>query len=225
MIAWLYGFFQLDMKSGIYFLTVGKTTDKKEREDNYKTTNANITFEYLKEVKPNYLTKAEGELLERLKKHYKLWKTSTEQFEIGTTMEDVQKAEKILLEVMDKVKTKSNDVKDVVYEYNTIEGIKDIRDLRKPCTFIPGEVAMIVTRAGVFAKGKKYSKERSRSYLTKYLKKGRRLLKLQNEQRVPVSNYAWDTIQVVQANERLKQQELEEQLEELRKKHGEKNTF
>ena len=220
MIAWLYGFFQLDMKSGIYFLTVGKTTDKKEREDNYKTTNANITFEYLKEVKPNFLTKAEGELLEHLKKYYKLWKTSNEQFEIGTTMEDVQKAERILLEVMDKVKTKSNDVKQIDYEYGTLMGTKDIRDDRKPCTYIPGEVAMIVTRAGVFAKGKRYSKERSRFYLTKYQKKGRRLLKLQQEQRVPVSNYAWDIIQVVQANEREKQRQLEED----ERKYGKKNA-
>ena len=218
MIAWLYGFFQLDMKSGIYFLTVGKTKDKKERVDRYKTTNANITFEYLKEVKPNFLTKAEGELLEHLKKYYKLWKTSTEQFEIGTTMEDVQKAERILLEVMDKVKTKSNDVKEIDYEYGTLEGIKDIRDDRKPCAYIPGEVAMIVTRAGVFAKGKRYSKERSRFYLTKYQKKGRRLLKLQQEQRVPVSNYAWDIIQVVQANEREKQRQLEEDEKEYGKK-------
>jgi len=220
MISWLYGFFQLDMKSGIYFLTVGKTTDKKEREDRYKTTNANITFEYLKEVKPNFLTKAEGELLEYLKKYYKLWKTSTEQFEIGTTMEDVQKADRILLEVMDKVKTKSNDVKDITYEYGTIDGVKDIRDLRKPCTFIPGEVAMVVTRAGVYARGKKYATERSRTYLTKYQKKGRRLLELQQEQRVPVSNYAWDIIQVVQANEREKQK----QQEEFEKKHGKKNA-
>ena len=220
MIAWLYGFFQLDMKSGIYFLTVGRTTDKTDRVDRYKNTNANITFDYLKEVKPNFLTKAEGELLEHLKKYYKLWKTSTEQFEIGTTMEDVQKAERILLEVMDKVKTKSNDVKEIDYEYGTLEGIKDIRDDRKPCTYIPGEVAMIVTRAGVFAKGKKYSKERSRFYLTKYQKKGRRLLKLQQEQRVPVSNYAWDIIQVVQANEREKQRQLEED----EKKYGKKDA-
>lgn len=220
MIAWLYGFFQLDMKSGIYFLTVGKTKDKKERVDNYKTTNANITFEYLKEVKPNFLTKAEGELLEHLKKYYKLWKTSTEQFEIGTTIEDVQKAEKILLKVMDKVKTKSNDVKDITYEYGTIDGVKDIRDFRKPCTFIPGQVAMIVTRAGVYARGKKYTTERSRTYLTKYQKKGRRLIELKQEQRVPISNYAWDIIQVVQANEREKQK----QQEEFENKYGKKNA-
>ena len=77
---------------------------------------------------------------------------------------------------------------------------------------------MIVTRAGVFAKGKKYSKERSRFYLTKYQKKGRRLLKLQQEQRVPVSNYAWDIIQVVQANEREKQRQREEDEKDYGKK-------
>ena len=49
-------------------------------------------------------------------------------------------------------------------------------------------------------------------------KKGRRLLKLQQEQRVPVSNYAWDIIQVVQANEREKQRQREEDEKEYGKK-------
>ena len=200
MIAWLYGFFQLDMKSGIYFLTVGKTKDKKERVDRYKTTNANITFEYLKEVKPNYLTKAEGDLLEHLKKHYKLWKTSTEQFEIGTTIEDVQKAEKILLEVMEKVKTKGVDHKKVDYNRGNLPlngsdyGVVDIRDYRPPCDMIPGKVSMIMKKAGAY--------ESPRTYLTKYILQGRKIVKLDTPKRFNISNEAWDVVRIVHANER-----------------------
>ena len=202
MIGHLYGFFQRDFKSSKYFLTIGKSVDWKHRENTYKITNANISFDYLKEVKYNYLTEAESDLIKYLKEHFSLWKTSMEQFEVGNSELDVAKAEKILLNVMYKVKTKGKDVAGIEYEYGTLFGTKDVRDLRKTCTFIPGKVSMITTKAGV--------KEKLRTYLTKYQKKGRRLLKLQREQRVPVSNYAWDIIQIVQSNEREKQRQREE---------------
>tara|TARA_B100000902_G_C27125503_1_gene820873 strand:- start:173 stop:790 length:618 start_codon:yes stop_codon:yes gene_type:complete len=201
MIGHLYGFFQRDFKSGKFFLTIGKTGDWKSRESQYKTTNANISFDYLKEVKHNYLTEAESDLKKYLKEHYPIWKTSEEQFEIGDGELDVAKAEKVLQEVLNKVKTKGNDVVGIDYQYGTLFGVRDYRDLRLPCDMIPGKVSMIVTKAGV--------KERQRKYFTKYEKKGRRLIKLNTPKRLNISNEAWDIIQVVQANERDKENDGE----------------
>ena len=70
----------------------------------------------------------------------------------------------------------------------------DIRDYRKPCDMIPGKVSMIMRKAGAY--------ESPRTYLTKYILKGRKLLKLDTPKRFNISNEAWDVVRIVQANER-----------------------
>ena len=53
---------------------------------------------------------------------------------------------------------------------------------------------MVVNKAG-------YG-EKTRKYLTKYKKEGRRLVKLEQPEYINVCNKAWDIIQIVQNNER-----------------------
>ena len=198
--SFLYGFFQYDMFEKVYILVIGKTEDKEERVRKYRTTNANISFSHLKEVGHNYLTEAEGNLKEYLRKYYPTWKTSTEQFVVGDSLDDVYKAEKILEEKLETVKTKGVDHKTVDYNRGTLPlngsdyGVVDIRDFRKSCDMIPGKVSMIMRRAGAY--------ESPRTYLTKYILKGRKLLKLDIPKRFNISNEAWDVVRIVQANER-----------------------
>ena len=201
LISGLYAFFQWDFKEGVIILTTGKTENKDARESDYKVTNANISFDYWKPVNINFLHKEEKKFQKELHNSgLKYWKTSLEQFIVGNTKEDFEKAEKILLESLKKVKTKSNKHKNVQYEFGclidengNIGGTFDIRDLRKKCDLIPGEEAMIVNKAGI--------NERTRKYLTKYRKEGRRLVECEPHY-VNVSNIAWDIIQIVQKNER-----------------------
>ena len=193
--AFLYGFFQYDMFEKVYILVIGKTEDKEDRVKKYRTTNANISFSHLKEVGHNYLTEAEGELKTYLRKYYPTWKNSTEQFVVGDSLDDVYKAEKILEEKLETVKTKGVDHKNVDYKRGTLFGeVVDIRDFRPPCDMIPGKVSMIMRKAGAY--------ESPRTYLTKYILKGRKILKLDTPKRFNISNEAWDVVRIVQANER-----------------------
>ena len=198
----IYGFYTYDWKTGTFILTTGRAENKKKREDSYRVTNANIEFDFWSPVEIKHLVREEKRIQKLLfNKGFKYWKNSIEQFEIGKTTDDLLKVEDILLECFYKIKSYRKKHKDIQYEYGVlfdengnVGGTVDVRKIRKKCDFIPGEEAMIVNKAGY--------KERTRKYLTKYKKEGRRLVELEQPVYVNVSNKAWDIIQIVQSNER-----------------------
>ena len=204
----IYAFFHYDFKEGVFILTTGKTEDKIEREKDYQTTNSNITFDFFKPVKINFLSSEEKKFQKNLHKSgLEYWKNSKEQFVVGETKEHMLQVENLILETLEKVKSKSRDVKGVQYKYpvlfdeygNLTDGtfVEDIRDKREKCFFIPGQDAMILNKAGVG--------EKHRKILTKYVLKGKKLKKLDRPKYVPVCNLAWDMLRVFMANERDKQ--------------------
>jgi len=192
----IYGFFHYDMNYDIYILTIGRTDRKDGRLSDYRTYNAKLEFDFWAPVGVNRLVKAENKLKKSLLKKYKTWGNSPEQFEIGD-LEDTKVVEKFLVEEMKMIfnfKRKSNFID---YTVNTVYGeVLDVRDTRKKCYFIPGEIAMITTTAGM--------KEKCRKYTTYFEKKGSKIIELEHSKQVYVSQHAWRVIRFVQLNERKK---------------------
>ena len=198
----IYGFFTYDWKTGTFILTTGRAENKTKREKDYKVTNANIEFDFWSPVDEKHLVREEKRIQKLLfNKGLKYWKNSIEQFEIGKTTDDLVKVEHILTECFYKLSSYKKNHKNIDYEYgvlfdenNNLGGTNDFRKLRKKCDLIPGEEAMVVNKAG-------YG-EKTRKYLTKYKKEGRRLVELEQPEYINVCNKAWDIIQIVQNNER-----------------------
>ena len=199
----IYAFFQFDFKEGRFIVTTGKTEDKEEREKNYQTTNANITFDYFKPVKINFLSTEERKFQKNLHKSgLEYWKNSKEQFVVGTTKEDMLQAENLILENLEKVKSRSRDVKGIDYKRIKLadndgnvfdEPIEvDIRDERKKCFFYPGEDAMIINKAG--------QGEKHRMVSTWHILEGKKLKPLSKPIYVPISNKAYDLWRLKEAN-------------------------
>jgi hypothetical protein len=199
----LYAFFQYDYKEGVFILTTGKTEDKIEREKDYQTTNSNITFEFFKPVKINFLSSEEKKFQKNLHKSgLEYWKNSKEQFVVGKTKEHMLQVENLILETLEKVKSRSRDVKGIQYKRiafgdkdgNMFDAPKeiDIRDEREKCFFIPGKDAMIINKAGIG--------EKHRTILTWNILQGKKLEELSFPIRVPISNEIWDAWRVFMAN-------------------------
>jgi len=198
----IYGFFTYDWKTGTFILTTGRAENKTRREKDYRITNANIEFDFWSPVEKKHLVREEKKIQKLLfNSGFKYWKNSIEQFEIGRTKDDLIRVENVLSECFYKLNSYRKNFQSIQYEIGVLfdengnlGGEVDVRKLRKKCDFIPGEEAMIVNKAGY--------KEKTRKYLTKYKKEGRRLVELEQPVYVNVSNKAWDIIQIVQNNER-----------------------
>ena len=152
ILTGLYVFFSIDYETNQLILTMGKCKNQKKRLGAYKVANANIVFNFFKKYALNELVKAEAELKNIFKKAgYKKWKTSNEQF----IVEDETKTREFLSTFMETLHTRKN-IKDINYNVSTLgNDTTDIRDIRPPCTYLAGETAMVVTKAG---KGEGYRK-------------------------------------------------------------------
>ena len=203
----IYAFFQFDFKESRFIVTTGKTEDKEEREKSYQTTNANITFDYFKPVKINFLSTEEIKFQKNLHKSgLEYWKNSKEQFVVGETKEHMLQVENLILETLEKVKSRSRDIKNIQYKYpvlfdeygNQTDGtfVEDIRDKREKCSIFPGKDAMIINKAGIG--------EKHRYYKTRYIYEGKKLKELPEEVYVPVSSEFHHAKRLVIANERYK---------------------
>ena len=151
----LYLFFTTDSRSWkykrdmVWIATIGKSTRPyKKRLASYHTTNAGIEFEYIREVPLNQnLDSKEKALKRELRKKYSQYLHSPEQFIIGDDQQrDIFESE--ISRYMEPLEQKRSNI--INYEFNNLydENV-DIRNHRPPCQLIPGEVAMITTKAGL----------------------------------------------------------------------------
>jgi hypothetical protein len=175
----IYAFFHIDFDTGKLLLTVGKTIDDEDRVGRYKVTNANISFHYFKKVPSNQLKKAETKLIDILKvAGYKLWKNSREQF----IVDDEKITRQFLSEQMECLDTVRNSKID--FNYATLDGeVKDLRNDRPKSDFIPGELAMTISKAGL--------KERYRKVKTRYVHNGTKLIQFDTLKSKLIDKKAW----------------------------------
>ena len=182
----IYAFFNICPYTLRWILTVGKCENKESRLSDYRTTLASIEFNFFQEIPKSLLHRKEQELIRLLKKRYDVHRNSLEQFIIGGDGErDVET--NFLLEHMNKLETKG-DSKHVDYKYIDVYGeVGDIRDNRDKCTFMPGQLAMITTKAG--------PNEKQRHVYTKFITDGQGLIELDQPTKKPISKPAWDVWQ------------------------------
>ena len=174
--------------TGCLILTVGKCENRKRRLAEYRVGNAGIVFHFFKEVPINQLRKEEKKLIKLLqKKGYKLFKTSQEQF----IVEDRTKTEKLLSEYQDKIINKP--FKKIDYNVATLDGENlDIRNLRPPSAFMPGETAMCLRKAGL---GEEY-----RKVMTRFIPNGKGITELSKPAPKLIDEKSWDVWQAAVKN-------------------------
>ena len=136
----------------------------------------------------NQLRKEEKKLIKLLqKKGYKLFKTSQEQF----IVEDRTKTEKLLSEYKDKMINKP--FKSIDYNVATLDGENlDIRNLRPPSAFMPGETAMCLRKAGL---GEEY-----RKVMTRFIPNGKGITELSKPEPKLIDEKSWDVWQAAVKN-------------------------
>ncbi len=188
MMSGIYAFFSFCINTGCLILTVGKCENRKRRLAEYRVGNAGIVFHFFKEVPINQLRKEEKKLIKLLqKKGYKLFKTSQEQF----IVEDRTKTEKLLSEYKDKMINKP--FKSIDYNVATLDGENlDIRNLRPPSAFMPGETAMCLRKAGL---GEEY-----RKVMTRFIPNGKGITELSKPEPKLIDEKSWDVWQAAVKN-------------------------
>jgi len=184
----IYAFFGFCINNGCFILTVGRCENKEKRLAGYRVTNAGIIFNFFKEVPLNQLRKEEKKLIKYFKKcGYKLFKNSLEQF----IVKDKTKTEELLTEYMGLPVNKP--FKNIDYNVATLDGENlDIRNLRPKSDFIPGEIAMTITEAGL---GEEY-----RKVMTRFIPNGKGITELSKPEKKYIDEKSWDVWQTATKN-------------------------
>jgi len=187
-VSGIYAFFLIDINTGWLIITIGKCEDKEKRLKDYRVGNAGTIFHYFKEVPKNQLTREENKLKNFLKKNgLKLFEKAHEQF----IVEDEIKTRELLNEYLGKEINKP--FKNIDYNVATLDGeTLDIRNLRPMSDFIPGELAMTTTKAGL---GEKY-----RKVTTRFVPNGKGITELTKPEPKYIDEKAWDVWQAATKN-------------------------